>query len=113
MNAYKIKPELAKTPIAAVHHIVAAVFKPRTFTPSLKIIPLHKKPRPVTICPAILVRSGVSKIKENMTNIHEPKLTSTLVRIPAGWPVNCLSNPIRNPNNADAAILITKSNNVI
>ena len=39
-------PVLARMPIAAVHHSVAAVFIPRTVPLSLKITPLHKKPTP-------------------------------------------------------------------
>ena len=44
-------PAAARHPIAELHQTVTDVVSPCTLNPSLKIIPAHKKPIPVTTCP--------------------------------------------------------------
>ena len=56
--AWATAPIPASTPRAAEHHSVAAVFRPRTFSPSLKITPAPMKPMPEPPAPPDAPGSG-------------------------------------------------------
>ena len=90
-------PNAVRVPTAALHHNVAAVFKPRIFLPSLKIIPAPKKPIPETTCAATLEISFAIVSFETETNKKAPKETNVIVLIPAILLRYCRSNPIITP----------------
>lgn len=94
------KPAAAKQPTAEQHQTVTAVVKPCMLSPSLKIMPAHKKPIPVTTCPIILVTSplpfSVTNI-ESKTKIAAPNETKVFVLKPADLWCHCLSNPMKSP----------------
>src|SRR6516165_11234903 len=93
--------------MAAEHHRVAAVLRPRTFRPSRKITPAPKKPIPDTTCAATRVgldASGTSA--SNTTKLAAPSATNVLVRRPAKRLRHWRSNPITDPKNTSAARLI-------
>lgn len=88
-------PNLLKCQLPAVHQRVAAVLMPLILAPSRNITPPPKKTTPDTICEAILVgllSPGV--IIESMTNVAEPKVTSTFIFNTSLVLSHCLSIPI-------------------
>src|ERR687890_612928 len=94
----------AAIPTAAVAHRLAAVVRPRTDPPYLRIAPAPRKPIPDTIWAATRDGSvgivpfgdgGVSKTKiETTVKAAEPSDTRRCVRIPAGWAWISRSSPI-------------------
>src|SRR5262245_38601043 len=98
------KPEPAMAPAAAAHQRVAAVFRPRMFSPSRRITPAPRKPMPEAIWAAIRVGlaswSLMAAIRQNMA---APTATSTLVRRPASLWRHCRSMPIITPTTSAAA----------
>lgn len=104
--AYSAKPAPASIPTAAEHQSVAAVFSPRTFSPSLKMTPAQRNPIPETTCAATrvgLVSPGTNM--ENNTKLAAPSATRVFVRKPANLCRHCLSNPMTAPSPAAAARL--------
>src|SRR5580693_187297 len=98
-------------PIAAEHQIVAAVFRPCTYTPSLKITPAPRNPIPETICPAMRAcesRLLVSAAAE-MTKAAAPAATKAFVRVPATRWWNCRSRPTAAPTKRAEPILRIRS----
>jgi hypothetical protein len=84
------RPTPAAIPIPAAAHRLAAVVRPRTDGPYLRIAPAPRKPMPVTIWAATrdgsaALPSGVGKPTiESTVNSADPSATSRWVRIPAG-----------------------------
>lgn len=71
--------------MAAVAQIVAAVVSPETPVPLRMMVPVPKKPTPVTIWAATRDGSAVSKPNdETMVKSAAPTATRDSVRIPAG-----------------------------
>ena len=88
MIAIAYFPVLARMPMADVHHNVAAVFMPRTVPLSLKITPLHRKPTPdMMLLPTRNISSEPYSIGNSVKKLV-PMQIKTLMRIPAGCPVN-------------------------
>ena len=105
-------PAAAKQPTAEQHQTVTAVVNPCTLIPSLKMIPAHKKPIPVTTCPIILVTSPFPfsvTIMEINTKMAAPTETNVLVRKPADLWFHCLSKPINKPASRAAIKRIVNS----
>ena len=91
-------PKPDKTPMAAEHQSVAAVFKPRTFKPSRMMTPAPKKPMPDTTCAAMRIDSiGKFDSVAIVTNNAAPDATNALVRKPAMRWRNWRSVPINAP----------------
>ena len=100
-------PAPAAMPTPAVAQRLAAVVRPRTDVPYLRIAPAPRKPMPETIWAAIREGSvgiepfgagGASKKKiERTVKAADPSETSRCVRIPAGWAWISRSRPIAAP----------------
>src|SRR2546430_16526312 len=87
-------------PSEATTQIIAAVVRPRTSSPCLRMLPAPRKPTPVTIWAAIRVGSTVLPkigIRPSPVNKHEPAPMSAIVRIPAAWPLIERSVPSGRP----------------
>ncbi len=71
---------------AVIGNSDAVFIYPCTLAPSLKMMPAHKKPMPVTTCPMIRVTSPVPfsvTITDNKTKMAVPIETRVFVRNPA------------------------------
>src|SRR3984893_5008156 len=93
-------PAPANAPTAAEHHSVAAVFRPRTLSPSRMINPAPRNPIPDTICAATRVGSAVAQLNpyaDNNTNKVAPTATKALVRNPAIRARYWRPNPMTGP----------------
>src|SRR5689334_6470390 len=103
-------PSPTASPIAAVTHIDAAVVRPRTEPPCLRIAPPPRKPTPTTTCEATRVMSictllfartatnGANACTEMSPNSAAPRHSRTWVRNPAGWASISRSTPIAAPS---------------
>ncbi len=101
-------PTPTSTPMAAVSQIDAAVVRPRTDRPSLKITPAPRKPMPVMMPWAMRVgstraTSALDAMNQRswyrVTSISrlDARQTSVWVRKPAGRPWKLRSRPIKPP----------------
>ena len=100
-------------PIAAAHQTVAAVVKPLTVSPCLKIIPAPKKPIPDTTCAMIRELSPLKIEGDISTNNVLPSVISDIVRVPTTLPCYSRSKPIKYPNtNAKATFASSVSQSV-
>ena len=93
------EPRPDNAPIAAEHQIVAAVFSPLTFAPSLKMTSAPRNPTPETTYETIRPRAegSLSSSSPHMTKAAAPAATSALVRVPAMRCCHCRSNPTVAP----------------
>ncbi|SST13005.1 Uncharacterised protein [Acinetobacter baumannii] len=98
MQAARMKPLPASTPIAPVLQMLAAVLRPRTLRPSRMITPAPRKPMPLTTWAAIRVTlTSLSSNSGRIEKLAAPSATIAWVAMPEERCRHCRSRPTSAP----------------